>query len=147
MDISNNDTASSPAAPSARRKSGRAVRAPEKFTPDVPSSHPAPSHSKRKRPAEDAENNASEIEDEDEESDSSLESAGEEEQKGARKKTKSARKPAAKKPKVNGTAPTSSSPAVRLPTRPKKAKKVAIADKEAEGLYGKAPSTCVSHRC
>jgi len=146
MDISNNDTAGSPAATGARRKSGRAVRAPEKFTPDVPSSQPAPSNPKRKRPAEEAENNASEIEDEDEESDSSLESAGEEEPKEGRRKAKSVRKPAAKKPKVNGTAHSKSPPAVKLPSRPKKAKKVAIADKAAEGLYGKYPSTRWSHQ-
>jgi len=147
MDISNNDTASSPAAPNARRKSGRAVKAPEKFTPDAPSSQPAPSNPKRKRPAAEAEIDASEIEDEDEESESSAESAGEEELKEARRKTKSIRKPAAKKPKVNGTARSKSPPAVRLPSRPKKAKKVAIADKEAEGLYGKYPSTRRSHHC
>ena len=145
MDISNNDTASSPAATGARRKSGRAVRAPEKFIPNVPSSQPAPANTKRKRPAEEAEIDASEVEEEDEESDSAIESAGEEELKESRRKAKSSRKPAAKKPKVNGAVRPNSPPAVRLPSRPKKAKKVAIADKSAEGLYGKYSSMRRSH--
>ena len=145
-DISNNDMTTSPAASGSRRKSGRAVKAPEKFVPEVASSQVGPPSAKRKR-GENAENDASESEEdpeeENEESDTPVEedSAGEEELKAARRKTKTkarvSRKPAAKKPKTNGTAPQKLAPAIRLPSRPKKAKKVAIADKAAEGLYGR----------
>jgi len=139
MDISNNEMTSSPAA-SGRRKSGRAVKAPEKFVPEIASSQVGLASAKRKRGREDVENDASDIEDdeEDEESDELGESADEEKIKETRKKAKTVRKPAAKKPKVNGTSSHKSAPAIRLPnrTRVKKGKKVLIADREADGLYG-----------
>jgi cohesin complex subunit SA-1/2 len=135
MDISNNDVTSSPAATGGRRKSGRAVKVPEKFVPE-PSSQPTPASAKRKRGEEEAENDASDIDEEAEESDATIESAGEEELKDTRKKAKTTKKPAAKKPKVNGTAPRNDAPAVKLPNRPKKAKRVVIADDNADGLYG-----------
>ena len=131
MDISNNDVTSTPDGGS-RRKSGRQVKVPEKFTPDVISSQ-ANASSKRKRGGETLESDASEIEEEDE--DSNEESAEEEEAPGPRKKSNAPRKPAAKKPKVNGNVSHEKAPAVKLPTRPK-GKKVAIADRNAEGLYG-----------
>jgi len=138
MDISNTDVASSSTATGSRRKSGRAVKVPEKFVPDAPSSQAALTSAKRKRGEEDVENDASDVEEEDEESDGTVESAGEEEVKEARKKAKNTRKPAAKKTKVNGSAShESSAPAVKLPNRAKKGKKVAIAAKDVEGLYGK----------
>ena len=139
MDISNNDVTSSPVATGSRRKSGRATKAPEKFVPDVPSSQPGPASAKRKRGGEDAENDASDLEDEEaEESDDTIESGGEEEVRESRKRAKTTKKPAAKKPKVNGTVSHDETPHVPLPSRPKKAgKRVAIADKDAEGLYGK----------
>jgi hypothetical protein len=138
MDISNNDMTSTPVATGSRRKSGRAVKAPEKFVPDAPSSQAGPANSKRKR-EEDAENDASDVEDEEEEeSDDTIDSAGEEDGRETRKKAKTAKKPAAKKAKVNGNVSHEDAPAVKLPNRPKKAgKRVAIADKDAEGLYGK----------
>jgi cohesin complex subunit SA-1/2 len=82
---------------------------------------------------EDAENDVSE---DDIESDEEDESTDEEEVKQSKKKTKPTKKPVAKKPKVNGTAPQPSAPAVKLPNRAKKPKKVVIADESAEGLYG-----------
>lgn len=136
MDISNNDLTGTPVAASGRRKSGRAVKAPQKFIPDALSSQQAPAGAKRKRTGEDLENDASESEEDEDDSDRTLESAAEEEIKETRRKLKSSRKPVAKKPKVNGTASHSSAPPVRLASRPKKSKKVAIADKNAEGLYG-----------
>ena len=136
MDISNNDVTSSPAPTGGRRKSGRAVKVPEKFVPEAPSSQSAPTSAKRKRGGEGIENDASDIEDEAEASEATLESADEEELRDARKKAKTTKKPAAKKPKVNGTAPYQDAPAVKLPNRPKKAKKVVINDDSAEGLYG-----------
>ena len=137
MNISSNDVTSSPAETGARRKSGRAVRAPEKFVPNAPSSQVGSTNAKRKRGREDAENDASDSEEEDEEDDESIESAGDEELKDTRRTAKKpAKKPAQKKPKVNGSLPKEGGPAVRLPTRSKKQKKVAIADKNAGGLYG-----------
>jgi cohesin complex subunit SA-1/2 len=138
MDISSNDVTSSPAASGTRRKSGRAVKAPEKFVPDAPSTQPEPASAKRKRQGEDAEDDASDNEEVDDDSDESIESAGEEELKDARRKAKNTtKKPASKKPKVNGALSKEKAPAVRLPNRAKKPKQVAIADGSAEGLYGK----------
>jgi cohesin complex subunit SA-1/2 len=136
MDISNNDVTSTPVATGSRRKSGRAVKVPEKFVPDAPSSQQGSASAKRKRGGEDAENDASDIEEDEEESDATVESAAEDEVREIRRKAKTTKKPAAKKPKVNGTATHDKEPQVKLPARPKKTKKVAIADKSAEGLYG-----------
>lgn len=138
MDISNNDVASTPAEAGSRRKSGRAVRAPEKYIPEATSSQNG--LAKRKRGDEGAEEGASDSEEIDEDSDDSVESASEEELKEGRKKAKKpAKKPALKKPKVNGSLRNDASSAVRLPNRAKKPKKVAIADRTAEGLYGESP--------
>lgn len=137
---------SSPVATASRRKSGRAVRIPEKFAPET-----RPVTAKRKRSGNDVENNASDVEEEEEElasdATSTLESADEEEVRGTRKKAKpipkASSKPVAKKPKVNGTVShEEDASAVRLPSRPKKGKKVAIADRSAEGLYGERIRTC-----
>jgi cohesin complex subunit SA-1/2 len=137
MDISNNDVTSTPVATGSRRKSGRAVKVPEKFVPDAPPSQQGSASAKRKRGGDDAENDASDVDEEEEESDATVESAAEEEVREIRRKAKTAKKPATKKPKVNGTATHEEASAVRLPARPKKTKKVAIADKGADGLYGK----------
>ncbi|KAL3417693.1 STAG domain-containing protein [Phlyctema vagabunda] len=144
MEMSENDAmSSSVAATTSRRKSGRAVKAPEKF---VPSQAEATS-AKRKRGAGEGENDASDEDDEDEDSEEpSDESAAEEEAPKARKKAKAPpRMPAAKRPKVNGSASHADEDgdegdddearAVRLPSRPKKGKKVAIAKSEVGGLY------------
>ncbi|PMD41200.1 STAG-domain-containing protein [Hyaloscypha variabilis F] len=135
MDISNNDVTSTPVATGSRRKSGRAVKIPEKFVPNAPSSQQGSASAKRKRGGDDAENDASDVEEEEEESDATVESAAEEEVREIRRKAKTTKKPAAKKPKVNGAATHDEVPAVKLPARPKKTKKVAIADKGAGGLY------------
>ena len=137
MDISNNDVTSTPVATGSRRKSGRAVKVPEKFVPDAPSSQQGSASAKRKRGGDDAENDASDVDEEDEESDATVESAAEEDVREIRRKAKTTKKPAAKKPKVNGTTTHDEAPAVKLPARPKKAKKAAIADRDAEGLYGR----------
>lgn len=146
MDISNNDVTSTPAATGSRRKSGRAVKAPEKFVPDLPSSQQGSTSAKRKRGGEEEEeedeNDASDVNEEEEEEDdetSDNDSVAEEEVTETRKKAKAQRKPlpVAKKPKVNGTVSHDETPAVKLPSRSKKGKKVAIADRDADGLYGK----------
>lgn len=136
-----NDVSSTPVA-SGRRKSGRAVKVPEKFIPDLPSSAVRSTNVKRKRSEEEGEDDASgeeEVEPEEEDEDDELgeESAAEEELRETRRKARTSKKPAAKKPKINGTASNVRVAAVRLPNRPKKAtKKVVIADDNAEGLYG-----------
>lgn len=142
MDISNNDTESSPAAGS-RRKSSRAVRAPEKFVPEVPSSQAGNTGgTKRKRREENGGNDASDIDEESEDSDSSAASVAEEEARQTQKKATRPRKPATKKPKVNGNASREDALAVRLPNRPKKTRRLAIADEDAEGLYGMWNCVC-----
>lgn len=150
MDISNNDMASTPGTSASRRKSGRAVKVPEKFIPDVPSSQAGPAGAKRKRGEEDGENDASEIEEDEEEEDDveeEEESAAEEEIRANKRKPAKARKPAAKKAKVNGTSSHAEALPVRLPARPKKSKRVAIADKDAGGLYGKCASISTRAVC
>ncbi|QSZ36912.1 hypothetical protein DSL72_009002 [Monilinia vaccinii-corymbosi] len=140
MEIQND--VSGPPIESDRRKSERAVKAPEKFVPELPSSAIRSKSAKRKRSDEEGEDDASEEEeveaeeeDDDEDDDDEEESAGEEELREARRKARTSKKPAAKKPKINGTASQATVPAVRLPNRPKKATKVVIADGHAEGLY------------
>lgn len=131
MDISNTDLESSPAVRGGnRRKSGRAIKAPELLSSQQANNTSA----KRKRGQENGENDASDIDEEAEDSESSATSV--EEVRQTQKKPAKTRKPAAKKPKVNGNAAHAKAPAVKLPNRPKKAKKVVIADKDAEGLYG-----------
>lgn len=138
MEVSENDAPSSIATEN-RRVSQRAVRAPEKFDPDAPSLRPGNAGAKRKRGvvgnAEDVENEPEEEDDSDEEEEE--ESADEEETRQTKKRANPTRKPAPKKAKVNGAAPSASAPAIRLPSRQKKPKKVVIQDANAEGVYGK----------
>jgi len=141
MEVSENDAPTSNAT-AKRRVSGRAVRAPEKFVPDAPSSQAGNGGSKRKRGAdnsEDIENEVDEEEDSDDEDDDE-ESPDEEEVRQAKKRAKTAKKPVVKKAKVNGTspdAPDAAATTVKLPSRQKKPKKAVIQDAKAEGLYGK----------
>jgi cohesin complex subunit SA-1/2 len=141
MDISNNDVTRIPSATASRRKSGRAIKVPEKFVPDVASTQQAPASAKRKRAGVYVENDASDSGEEEDASDGTLESAGEEEVKESRRRAKSSRKPAAKRPKVNGALSHESAQPFRPQNRSKKAKKVAIADQNADGLYGKRVHT------
>jgi cohesin complex subunit SA-1/2 len=137
MELSENDAPSSNATQK-RRVSGRAVRAPEKFVPDAPPSQSGNTGGKRKRganhTAEDIENEV-DLE-EDESDDDEAESPDEEELRQSRRKAKNTKKPVAKKAKVNGATPDAPAPAVSLPNRQKKPKKVVIQDENAEGLYG-----------
>jgi cohesin complex subunit SA-1/2 len=140
MELSENDAPSSNAT-TKRRVSGRAVRAPEKFVPDAPSSQAGNTGGKRKRGADHAEDIENEVDEEEEsnEEDDDEESPDEEEVRQAKRKAKTTKKPLAKKAKVNGTAPDASdAPAttVKLPSRQKKPKKVVIQDAKGEGLYG-----------
>lgn len=139
MELSENDAPSSNATQK-RRVSGRAVRAPEKYVPNASSPQSGNASGKRKRAADDgAEDIENEMDLEDEESDEEEdeESPDEEAVRQVKRKAKSAKKPVAKKAKVNGAVPDASAPPVKLPNRRKKPKKVAIQDVNAEGLYGK----------
>ncbi|KAL1840222.1 hypothetical protein VTJ49DRAFT_705 [Mycothermus thermophilus] len=145
MDTSENQPASSPA-PSLARRSGRVTKPPARYVDD------APQATKRKRAA-DGEDQCADDESHDEaddvsESDSDGDNAGddgddstvEEPRRASKKKSSSQsakpRKPAAKKPKTNGTAPAGESVhTAQLPSRPKKTARIALAHGEASGLY------------
>ncbi|KAI8966164.1 STAG-domain-containing protein [Daldinia sp. FL1419] len=154
METDDNNATSSPASvpDNSRRRSGRVVRAPQKFSPEANSSQNdhAPSKRKRSRDREEEEDaeNESPVEDNDEEELSDLDDQDdneEEEHTSRSKKSKSkqksrSKKPAAKRAKVNGSAPAetgtaSLAPAVRLPNRPKKTAKVVIVHPDGDGLY------------
>lgn len=173
MEASDNLATVSPAPEdgSRRSRSGRVVRAPSKFTPDA-----APGAAgKRKRPedhddddddddADDDDNqghgNGENLENEPPASDSDLSdpdddiddpndqdhaAAGAARPKKRRPASSNkVKKPAAKKPKINGSTPAY---AADLPSRPKKAARVAIVDSDGEGLYGehRTPLMRVAH--
>ncbi|KAK4122428.1 hypothetical protein N657DRAFT_672965 [Parathielavia appendiculata] len=141
METSDNTATSSPAPTSTARRSGRVTKAPTKFTPHAPAT-------KRKRNAdhddEDAENESpDEMGDINDANDDDADDTATEEPRRAPKKKKpsssqaaKSRKPAAKKPKINGDAPPREPVhAASLPSRPKKAVRIAVAQREAHGLY------------
>lgn len=137
MESSDNNAMSSPAPTSSARRSGRVAKAPEKFVPD------APGASKRKRDGElddeDAENESPDEAGEDSDADAD-DSSDDDDGERRRKKSSHAtrpKKPAAKKPKTNGSAPTGAGAHVsRLPSRPKKTVRLAINHRDGDGLYG-----------
>ncbi|KAK4203296.1 putative cohesin subunit [Triangularia verruculosa] len=147
METSDNNATGSPAPTSSARRSGRVSKAPSKFTPD------APVASKRKRAADnddeddDQENDDAENEAPDDEEDNNAsddddgsETATEEPRRAKKKKkapSSSARprKPATKKPKTNGDAPSHDQIVGHLPSRPKKAVRLAITRPTDVGLY------------
>lgn len=160
METSENTATPSPAPANgaSRRRSGRERRAPEKFQPEVTT---AP---KRKRAEDDEddenhdptdaaadEDEAMSDDDDDDDDDAAEDSPAEEEQRAARRQQKKksasqaprAKKPAAKKPKINGAAPpaTADSISVGLPSRPKpkKTARVVTGDKrDGDGVYGES---------
>jgi cohesin complex subunit SA-1/2 len=148
---------SAEATASQRRKSGRAVKVPDKFQPEVESSQTAGAGGKRKRSGDDMEGVENEVDEEEVEEDESDEEdedeESEEEEAPVKKKskpkaaaTKSA--PVAKKAKVNGSAPQPKAHSMRLPSRAKKPTgKVVFKDQDAEGLYGKFGARCVGVQC
>jgi len=123
-----------------RRRSGRVVRVPDKFAPEVTL------NVKRKRGADLDDEDEDEDEDEENEapaddeqpSDGDDAEPGDEDAPPRRRRNKPSsqlarsKKPAAKKPKTNGA---SSGHPANLPSRPKKAVRVAIVE-EGDGLYG-----------
>lgn len=168
METSDNTTSSPAPTSSAARRSGRVTKVPAKFIPDAPPSSSATKRKRQhtdhdddddaeggagNESAEDddegdAAGEASDLNDDDDNNDDDDEDDHDHGAKRASKKKKKsagssqaaarARKPAAKKPKVNGDASTSNGAlhAAQLPSRPKKAVRIAIAQSDAEGLYG-----------
>ncbi|KAH8167528.1 hypothetical protein CIB48_g680 [Xylaria polymorpha] len=159
METSDNNASESPAP----RRSGRARVAPQKFSPEPrPSQNDHAAPSKRKRGQDhdddddgdaendnDNENEGPDASDEDapteDEHDDDDADADDEPPRRSKKSGQKSRskKPAAKRAKVNGTAPAATPsllavPAVRLPNRPKKTTKVApasLARRDDNDLY------------
>ncbi|KAM5342617.1 hypothetical protein ACJ41O_013583 [Fusarium nematophilum] len=125
-----------------RRRSGRVVRAPAKFTPEVTTQS---STTKRKRDdQDDDENEDAENEAPDSDEDMSDEPADDDSDEDhpaprSRKKasqTSRAKKPSSKKPKINGTQPARSTHASKsLPSRPKKTIRIEEAAEKGTGLF------------
>lgn len=122
----------------ARRRSGRVVKAPAKFAPE---SEALAATTKRKRGDGDGE----EADEEDPESDEDMSdeaSADSDDDHPAPRSRKQAqrsrpKKPSAKKPKINGDAQSAIGDAIsRIPSRPKKTVHIDAADK-GSGLFGK----------
>ncbi|KAI1776228.1 STAG-domain-containing protein [Hypoxylon cercidicola] len=153
METSDNNATSSPASipDNSRRRSGRVVRAPQKFSPQPnPSQNDHPSKRKRgpDHDDEDAENGypeeaeeeEEELSDPDDEDDDVAEEAPSRSKKTKSKQKSRPKKPAPKRAKVNGSAPVdaasaTNAPAVKLPNRPKKTARVVIAHPDGDGLY------------
>lgn len=121
----------------ARRRSGRVVKAPDRLAPE-----PSVSAAKRKRDGadeeDDAENDVPELDD-DESDEPDDESDDETPARKSRKaQSKRARKPASKKPKINGTQP-SAKRTMTLPRMPKKPVRLDT-DGKSNALYSTAPA-------
>lgn len=131
---------------SARRKSGRVTKKPEKFTPGTSPNGAA----KRKRGDEnDSGVDADETSSEEEDDESTEGEPDEEELRERRRKSKgkaAAKRPAQKKAKTNGKSVTlamrPATGASKKPSRPRKApiRKSVLAGDEAGGLYGRLMS-------
>lgn len=159
METSDTQSATSPApSASAARRSGRVSKPPARYTAD------APQATKRKRPTEgddqaaddESHDEADDVSESDDGADDAADDDGdsdvEEPRRGSKKKSASqaakSRKPAAKKPKVNGNAPTGEGVhTAQLPSRPKKTARIALAHGEASGLYGMLLSNVVLFFC
>ncbi|EKJ75721.1 hypothetical protein FPSE_04103 [Fusarium pseudograminearum CS3096] len=133
-----------------RRRSGRVVRAPSKFTPEPASQ---PTHPKRKRDDQDDEDDDGEEEeaaaeneapDSDEEMSDEPDNDSDEDHPAPRSRKKAsqtsrAKKPSAKKPKINGSKPLRPArvthTAKSLPSRPKKSVRIEDAAVKGTGLY------------
>ncbi|RGP62235.1 cohesin complex subunit sa-1 2 [Fusarium longipes] len=130
-----------------RRRSGRVVRAPSKFTPEPASQ---PTHPKRKRDDQDDEDDGEEeaaengTPDSDEEMTDEPDNDSDEDHPAPRSRKKAsqtsrAKKPSAKKPKINGSKPLRPArvthAAKSLPSRPKKSVRIEDAAVKGTGLY------------
>ncbi|KAK7427936.1 cohesin complex subunit [Neonectria magnoliae] len=136
MDNNASPTPTPEADSAARRRSGRVVRAPTKFTPEAASQSAT---TKRKRDDHDEEDAENEAPDSDEEMSDETEEGSDDEHPAPRSRKKSsqisrAKKPSLKKPKTNGTQPARPAHPAGLPSRPKKSVRIDTGDK-ATGLF------------
>ncbi|KAI8714318.1 SCD domain-containing protein [Fusarium sp. LHS14.1] len=129
-----------------RRRSGRVVRAPTKFTPEPASQS---TNTKRKRDdadddEEDEEDAENEAPDSDEEMSDEPDNESDEDHPAPRSRKKSsqtsrAKKPSSKKPKINGSQPSRPArvthAAKSLPSRPKKTVRIEEAAEKGTGLF------------
>lgn len=130
----------------ARRRSGRVVKVPDKFAPE-----PSQALVKRKRDDGEDDDGAPGVDDDDDADENELpelddemsdddqasddEPARSKRSKKSSSQTQRARKPSAKKPKINGTQPAASNHTVTLPRMPKKSVRLDTSGK-GTGLYG-----------
>ncbi|POS88446.1 hypothetical protein EPUL_000033, partial [Erysiphe pulchra] len=128
MDHLNIETRSSPTSGAQRRRSGRTIKPPQKFTPVVT---PSRVTSKRKRRTE-AESDSSDLENND-----VSDTSNDDEQPKSQRKSQKARKPSAKRYKSNGRLTLAVNSVMKAPSRLKKNinRRVVIADKDSTGLY------------
>ncbi|KAL3957786.1 hypothetical protein ACCO45_008364 [Purpureocillium lilacinum] len=112
----------------ARRRSGRVVRAPAKFAPEPTAS----AASKRKRGDQDGDDvdDDEDIDDDEEMSDDAA-AASDDEHPAPRSRNRASRpkKPSSKKPKINGATPAEAGHLARIPSRPKKAVRIEAGEK------------------
>ncbi|CCU81726.1 nuclear cohesin complex subunit [Blumeria hordei DH14] len=122
-----------PAEPTRQRRSTRNVRPPQKYAAISTPTAVEPATSKRKRSEVELESASS---DSDEENDTS-DSSADEGKKGQNGKRKRVKKSTSKKPKLSHQTSRSEHKITTLPSRLKKniSRRVAIADKDAGGLY------------
>lgn len=150
MDNNASPTPTPEADSTARRRSGRVVRAPTKFTPEAATQSAT---TKRKRDEHDEEDAENEAPDSDEEMSDEIEDDSDDDHPAPRSRKKSsqtsrAKKPSLKKPKINGTQPARAAHPAGLPSRPKKSVRIDTGDK-GTGLFGKdfTPGSATSLRC
>lgn len=137
MDNSASGTPEPEPGSSSRRRSGRVVKAPAKFSPDTAGQGSAP---KRKRGDNDEDgldrpDSATDEQSSDEEVNSSDE---EHPVPRSRKPSQKSRptKPSIKKPRTNGARPATQTNVAALPSRPKKSVRIDPGEK-GNGLFGK----------
>jgi cohesin complex subunit SA-1/2 len=146
MEVEPRQLSGAPEAPiGASRRSGRVVRAPEKYAPQT-IAIPAKRQRTEDLDGEDVENEVPE----DDESDDA-DAVGEEDEvedgdhvapakrKGKKRvasQSAGGKKPAAKKPKINGDVPGGDEHVTSLARRPKKGMKIDVGERGGEGLYG-----------
>jgi cohesin complex subunit SA-1/2 len=139
--MSDNGSASPEADAAARtRRSGRVVKAPQKFADDAALSTAGP---KRKRDQNDDDDPDSDAQDSDDAmSDDAAESDDPDATPKARKPAASSRakKSSIKKPKTNGAQSSRGGQFGGLPSRPKKSVRIEAGEK-GTGLFGKTPAT------
>lgn len=135
--MDNNASPSQEPDTTARRRSGRVVKAPAKFTPE-PASQPS---TKRKRHEDDEEDVENQSPASDEEMSDDLDDDSDDDHPAPRSRNKAsqpsrAKKPSSKKPKINGSQPARAAQHVGLVSRPKKTVRIDAGD-QGTGLFGK----------